>query len=174
MKTLHALQEIQSRIGSDPLPKAEYAWRGADVVISTSFAPTTEPTNGFYPEPRMVVSLHALELSWLFEALRDAFYAEGRLDGQSKIEFFGRLANAANRCLRTIDDPSAQVICGAVLHEAFAIYDEMDEGSFKSLSLAAGNEIADDYVDDALRTGFIGVENTKQFFLNRGIDIENS
>jgi hypothetical protein len=52
--------------------------------------------------PRIVVTPYALELSWLFESLRDAFYADNLLDGQSRIEFFGRRANAVDRCLKTL------------------------------------------------------------------------
>jgi len=173
MTTLQALEQIECQLASPPVPKANKAWGGADVVIALRSKPLGR-SDSFYPEPRSVVSPHALELSWLFEGLRDAFHAENRIDSQMKIEFFGRLANAANRCLRKSPSPAAQVLCAAVLHEAFAIYEEMEEGRFGSFAVAVGNEIADDYVDEALRTGFIGVENTREFFAERGIDLETT
>ena len=106
MKTLEALQHIELDFSHGRLPKAR-PWGGADVVISAR-APRKSASSDFYPEHRYVISPHAPELSWLFGALRDAFYAEKRLDGQTKIEFFGRLANAANRCLTKSPDVSAR------------------------------------------------------------------
>jgi len=119
--------------------------RRRSCVVITSTPPPKESGPGFYPEPRYVLTPYSLELSWFFQKLRDAFYAEDRIDGASKIEFFGRLANAANRYRQYATGPtSAHHLCAAVLHEAFAIYREMEEGSFKSLAVASGNEIADD------------------------------
>ena len=100
----------------------------------------------------------------MFARLRNAFYAEARLDGCSKIEFFGRLANAANRCLHREPAATAQLLCAAVLHEAFAIYDEMEDGGFEYLAVAFGNQIVDDYVDEARRSGFMSVDETMAFF----------
>jgi hypothetical protein len=108
-----------------------------------------KPKGDFYPEPRYVVTDYSFELSWLFEALRDAFYAEARLDSCSKIEFFGRLANAGNRFLRRSSLPTAHQLCAAVLHEAYAIYEEMEDGAFQCIPIAFGNEIVDDYVNEA-------------------------
>jgi mRNA interferase RelE/StbE len=172
MRTLDALRQVESYLCSEPLPKAKENWGGADVVITSKAPKVNSESGGFYPDPRFVISRHASELSWLFEALRDAFYAENRLDSQTKVEFFGQLANAANRCLAQNADSSARELCAAVLHESFAIYEEMDEGAFESLSIAIGNEIVDDYVDEALRSGFIEIKDTRKFFLERGVDLE--
>jgi hypothetical protein len=103
-----------------------------------------------------VVTEYSLELSWLFEELRDIFYSESLIDGCSKIEFFGRLANAAIRFLEKDLNITAQKLCVAVLHESYAIYEEMQDGNFKALPIAIGNEIVDDYIDEAERSGFIG------------------
>ncbi len=169
MGTLDRLCHIEGLLAGGTLPEAAHLWDGADVVIS-SRPKSDSASQSFYPAPRYVVSKHALELSTLFEALRDAF--SSRLNSQTKVEFFGRLANAANRCLGKDGSSSANKLCAAVLHEAFAIYDEMEEHTFQSFPVAIGNEIIDDYVDDALREGFIGTENTRKFFLERGVDIE--
>jgi hypothetical protein len=90
-KRLNALAYIILRrnYGSSPLIKE---WGGADVVIR-SHKPEPRSENSWYPEPRWVVTPNAKPLSKLFYNLRDAFY--GMLDGCSKIEFYGRMAEAA-------------------------------------------------------------------------------
>lgn len=171
MKTIDELHRLEQELSKERLPRARRKWGGADVVISIK--PPKRAEEGFYPEPRYVVTNHAFELSWLFEALRDAFYAEARIDSCSKIEFFGRLANAANRFLQRSTNPTAHHLCAAVLHEAFAIYEETEQGTFQCLAIAFGNEIVDDYVDEALRTGFIGTEATLAFFKSRGVEVSH-
>src|SRR4051812_48789104 len=90
------LERLASAIASGSPHRAETLWGGADVVIDTSPHPPVH--DAFYPEPRYVITRFAPELSWLFEQLRDAFTS--LLDGASKIEFFGRLALAAQEYLR--------------------------------------------------------------------------
>jgi hypothetical protein len=111
------------------------------------------------------------ELSWLFERLRDAFYAEDRLDGCSKIEFFGRLANTANRCIAQGHGKDAAALCLAVLHEAIAIHEEMEAGRFRSLGMAASNEILDDSTGAEQRTGYVSMEDTLHFLKARGPEV---
>lgn len=152
MRTIDELKRLESILEDPPLPRAITEWDGADVVI-TDKVTDKEKGGGFYPEPRYIITSHSLELSWLFEGLRDAFYAEERLDGSSKIEFFGRLANAANRCIRNSPTVSPNFLLSAVLHEAFVVYDEMEKGTFKYLGVAVGNEIADDHINNDPRTG---------------------
>lgn len=50
----------------------------------------------------------------------------------------------------------------------------MEEGIFQYLSWAFGNEIVDDYVDEALRSGFIGTEDTLAFFRERGVEVADA
>ena len=59
----------------------------------------------------------------------------------------------------------------AVLHEAFAMLDELEEGTFQCLAVAIGNTIADDFIEREEKRGFIGVEETKKFFAERGIKL---
>ncbi len=47
----------------------------------------------------------------------------------------------------------------------------MEEGTFRSLSVAVGNEIVDDYVDEAEREGFVGIEETRQFLAEKGVTL---
>lgn len=147
MKTFNELNRLRQILTAPELPRAESEWGGADVVISAKPEPPLSK-DAFYPEPRWVETPYALELSRLFEKLRDAFYAEDRIDSCSKIEFFGRLANAAIRCNgNSTQEITARLLCAAVLDEAFVMYKEMDEGTFGVLNIATDNEIADDDAD---------------------------
>jgi len=161
------LDLLSRRLLDDPLPTAE-EWGGADVVIA-SRRPETEG-GGFYPEPRYVITQSARQLSWLFYELRDTF--KGLYDGATKIEIFGRLANAAIRYQRKCGgNENQRDLLFAVLHEAFAMLDEMEEGTFQYLIVAPGNAIADDFIERAESRGFLGVEKTKEFFAKRGIEL---
>ena len=170
MTTIELLQNVAKALEASRLKRARREWGGADVVITRK-----APENiggGFYPDPRYVITEHALELSWLFVALRDAFYAESLLDSCSKIEFFGRLANAANRFLSKNTHATAHTLCSAVLHEAFAIYEEIIDGEFQCLAIVLGNEIVDDYIDERLKKGFIDIDDNIAFFKKHGVDID--
>lgn len=170
MSTINTLRESAALLNEKPIPRARRTWGGADVLITT-VAPEPPKEPSFYGDPRYVVTPLPLEVSWLFERLRDAFYAENRLDSCSKIEFFGRLASAANRCIAQGHAGNAAVLCRAVLHEAFAIHDEMEVGTFGALAVAVGSEILDDHTDDAGRNGYISVEGTVEFFKSRGLEV---
>lgn len=170
MRTIESLREAAAALSKSAIPRAERTWGGADIVVTTSPPdPPKEPS--FYGEPRYVVTPRALEVSWLIERLRDAFYAEDRLDGCSKIEFFGRLANAANRCIEQGHGEDAAALCRAVLHEALAIYDEMEDGRFGSLGIASPGEILDDHTGVTDRTGYVSMDDTIEFFRKRGLEI---
>ncbi|XHX76981.1 MAG: hypothetical protein RBJ76_21465 [Stenomitos frigidus ULC029] len=161
------LEKLSQKLISKQIPTSK-EWGGADVVV-TSQRPNAEGA-GFYPDPRYVVTPNAKQLSWLFYQLRDIF--AGLYDGTSKIEFFGRLANAARRYqTKRGEKESQQDLLFAVLHEAFAMLDEMEEGTFEYLLVASGNAIADDFIERAESRGFLGVEETKNFFAGRGIEL---
>lgn len=135
-------------------------WGGADVVI----APVSiETSGGFYPEPRTVVTQFSREVSWLFEKLRDAF--SDLLDGSSKIEFYGRLANAAKSYQQQVNGgENARDTLKSVLYQAVLMLEEMEEGTFEYLSVAIGNTILADLVEESEKSGYIGVEATREFF----------
>jgi hypothetical protein len=92
------------------------------------------------------------------------------MDGTTKIEFFGRLANAANRQIAGSENAEhADDLLDAVLHEGFAIADELEDGSFRYLDVALGNTIYDDLIEDAERQGYLTVDETTQWFSDRGL-----
>ena len=141
-------------------------WQGADVVI-TSKSPAIEE-GGFYPAPRRVVTAHASELSWLFEQVRDIFMEIDNY-GYLKEEIFGRLGNTANRFLSKNSDVNVRETLLSVMHEAFAIFEEIQDGEFKTLMVTSGNQIFDDLISESEKGGFLTVEETEAYFKDKGI-----
>jgi hypothetical protein len=141
-------------------------WQGADVVITSK--PQIMEEGGFYPAPRYVVTPHAPELSWLFEQIRDIFIEINEY-GLLKEEIFGRLGNTANRFLSKNPEANSRETLLAVLHEAFAISEEIQDGEFVTLMVASGNQILDDLISESEKGGFLTVEETKTYFNALGI-----
>ena len=48
----------------------------------------------------------------------------------------------------------------------------MEEGSFQCLTVAVGNEIIDDSVDETLRTGSIGNDSTLESLGGRAVEVQ--
>ncbi len=116
-----------------------------------------------YSKLRQIITADAKELSWLFYQLRDIFL--GLYDSTSELEFFGRLANTALRYQRiSKNDENQRDLLFAVLHEAFAVLDEMERGTFEYFLVSPGNEIVDDFIEQTKRRGFISINETKRFF----------
>ena len=136
------LKLLSETIASGNIPKAKQIWRSRDERIVHK-APE-KASDGFYPDPRYVETEYPLELSWVFFKLKDAFFAEELIDGCSKVEFFGRLANAATRAIETKTEISCPDLCRAVVQEAETIFNEMIHGEFHCLMVGFGNEIYDD------------------------------
>ncbi|MFV0387548.1 MAG: hypothetical protein ACK5NT_02240 [Pyrinomonadaceae bacterium] len=161
------LDSLSQRVNQAPIPKAEY-WGGADVCI-VSQKPESKG-GGFYPDPRYVVTEHAAQLSWLFIQLKSIFI--GLIDGISKIEFYGRLANAALRYQdKNEGNENQKDLLFAVLREAYGMLDEMEEGEFENLTFVVGNSIANDSIEPAEGRGYISVDETRKFFAERGLEI---
>lgn len=163
------LDQLADKIARNSARPARKDWGGAGVVISAQ-APTPS-TDSFYPDPRTVVTANSLYVSWLFGELKHAFRAI--IDSCTKFEFFGRLANAAVRYQSLCDGVEVRRdLLLAVLHEAFAMLDEMDKGEFAFLGVTVGNAIADDRIQRKAARGFDTVAETKKFFAARGIKLE--
>ena len=123
---------------------AGIGWGGAGVGIAAEPLPERWPDD-FYPDPRVVVTPYVRELSWLFEQLWAAF--RPLLDHMTKLEFFGRLANAAIAYhKRAGDDADVQGLLEAVLAKAGSIATEISNGTFVALSVAPGRAIAEDFM----------------------------
>ena len=89
-------------------------------------------------------------------------------DGSMRRDIVSAYAASISRVL-------SWVIVSAVVyrrsHEAFAMLDELEEGTFQFLAVAFGNTIADDFIEREEKRGFIGVEETKKFFAERGVTL---
>jgi hypothetical protein len=164
-QTISALNDLTSDVRSEKFGKSK-PWQGADVVITNEIKAFAK--DGFYPEPRYVLTPHVRELSWLFEQLRDLFID---LDGYGawKEEFFGRLGNMARRFNQKSTGAPVTSLLLAVLHEAYAIAEEMQDGEFHFLPVAIGNQIYDDLIESAERDGFLTVAETEKYFQGKGL-----
>lgn len=160
---------LLARYLSKPRLHRDSEFGGAGILFTDQ--PREAQTSTFYSPPRYVITTHFREVSWFIIGLRDIFYAEKMVNFFSKFEFFGRLGNAANRCLEENPGTGAHGLCAAVMHEAFAISEEMQVGNFHALSFAIDRGILDDHADPLLRKGFISQEDTQGFFRNLGIEI---
>jgi hypothetical protein len=105
---------------------------------------------------------------------RDAFYEEPRIDHCSKIEFFGRLATAAEACLLEQPEATAHLVCASVLCEAYAMAKQMDEGEFDFLIVGEGNQIGDEPTLPGQRTGYLSIKETIESFRVRDIQIHGT
>lgn len=131
-----ALNYLFQRLLLTPVP-TNREWNGANVVITSG--QINRASSSYYSQLRYVVTADAQELSWLFCQLQDIF--SGLYDNTSKLEFFGRLANAAWRYQSiSKDDENQRDLLFAVLHEAFAVLDEMEEDIFEYFLVWPGYE----------------------------------
>src|SRR5271166_4941521 len=126
-KTLNEkVEAITANVVAGRIGRSE-PWGGTGIVISaTPPQPRAEP--GFYRDPQYVVTPYARQLSWLFNRLRGAF--SDAIDYLSKFEFYGRLADAANR-YNIADSTESQSVEGllvAVLDEAKLMAKEFQAG----------------------------------------------
>jgi hypothetical protein len=135
------LDELATAV-SDGAIRTSRPWGGAGCVIVGE--PLPEAPDGFYPDPRVVVTPYVAELSWLFEELWAAF--RPLLDHMTKPEFFGRLGNAANNYhMHAEPDDNVQGLLEAVVTKARTIAAEIDDGTFAVLAVAPDRAIAEDF-----------------------------
>jgi hypothetical protein len=170
---MQKLHELAHLLVNPVLPRAGRYWSGEGVVIASAPLPD-HLRRPFYPRDREVLTQHALEVSYFFEVLRDDFYKEALIDQCSKIEFFGRLATAADACLLEQPDATAHFVCAAILREAYAIAKQIDESELDFLIVAEGNQIKDDRTTGGQRIGYSSIRETIGFFRESGIKIHGT
>ena len=140
-------------------------WGGADVVIGPP--PRPVPTvDGFYPDPDYVATKHHRELSWLFEQLRDLFAPY--IDFMNKYEFYGRLADSANRFISTSGDEVQQDVLQSVLHEANSLLVEFS--TFGDLQPSISRKIGDDPLENMLNNDMQDLEGSKRTLRELGLE----
>jgi hypothetical protein len=140
-------------------------WGGAGVLIGPP--PRPVPTaDGFYPDPDYVATNHHRELSWLFEQLRDLF--SPYIDFINKYEFYGRLADSANRFITKFGDETQRDVLQAVLHEADSMLVEFS--TFGDLQPTMSREIGADPLEDLLNNDFHDPEESKRILRELGFE----
>jgi hypothetical protein len=154
-------------------------WEGASVVIRRRMPKRKHDASTLIPALvgggstgyKYVITPHAAQLSWLFADLWQVFRQHPAIDGMTKFEFFGRLANASLHCQRRANgNESARDLLGAVIHEAYAIADEIEEGTFTALPVAPVGIVFDDLIERFDREAYLTVEETRRWFAERGIE----
>jgi hypothetical protein len=73
------LDELAHLLGNPVLPKASRHWSEANVVISSALQ-SEHLRRSSPPRDREVLTEHALEVSYFFEVLRDAFFEKALID----------------------------------------------------------------------------------------------
>ncbi|MCL4461880.1 MAG: hypothetical protein M1297_09280 [Nitrospirae bacterium] len=140
---------LAGRILDGDMPRSQRLWSGGGVAVVFRRPRRPEGILEWYADPRFVVTPHGFEVSRVFEELWKAF--RPLLDSVSRIEFFGRLANAVHSCgIESRREgggeshPSRKDLLLAILYEAVLIERELEEGSFGFLMISSGNENRDD------------------------------
>ena len=117
------LQKMFNILDSNsPLPRAKRLWCGARVVVTLKLQ-NIEGDFGFYPAPYEVSTPHALEVSWVFNDLRDLF--KEKLNSVNKFYFFGEIASAASRAIESDPQISAADLCRKMVQKAQEILPEL-------------------------------------------------
>jgi len=143
-------------------------WQGADVVVTNELKLGNSEVDSFYPSPRFVVTDHVSEVSWLFETLAIIFADEDNY-GAWKEEFFGRLGNMANRVIGNNQQATVSDVQLAILHESYAIYEEIQSDTHNYLLVTSGNTIYDDLIPRAVNSGFVSLQEAEDFFKLKGL-----
>jgi hypothetical protein len=143
-------------------------WQGADVVITNVLKLGNSEVDSFYPSPRFVVTDYVSEVSWLFEKLAHIFANEENY-GAWKEEFFGRLGNMANRVIGNDKNTNITDVQLAILHESYAICEEIQSDTHNYLLVTSGNTIYDDLIPRAVNSGFVSLKEAESFFKSKGL-----
>jgi len=107
-----AREDIEIKNLLENYKKTKTLWAGADVVINKSMTknlkkwvgeqPLVISLQDSFPERRVVITKHALELSWLFIQLKRLYRL--RIDYISKYDFYGELAEKAIEIINETND----------------------------------------------------------------------
>ena len=143
-------------------------WGGAEVIICET-APTEASNNSWYPEKRYVETKFVGEVSWLFIQLRNVFDKQDGF-GRWKEEFFGRLGNVITKFQTVVADASLDQILEAVVHEAYAMAEEInDYGEIETLPVTFGNAIIDDFLGTSDLSAYLGSAATLEYLKQNGL-----
>tara|TARA_B100001971_G_scaffold199108_1_gene209384 strand:+ start:137 stop:604 length:468 start_codon:yes stop_codon:yes gene_type:complete len=118
-------------------PYSRTLWTGGDVSVCLH-PPANKLRDNFFPDPDLIVTEYAHELSGMFIALRDIFYEHRLVDARNKYEFFGRLARAAQvaKGTKTSRRYSKSYMLLSVLWEAKKLHLEIESKTLNIIYFA--------------------------------------
>jgi hypothetical protein len=156
------LQVLDQAVAADEVGRSRRLWGGAGWCVVTAM-----PKSHYDESLKYVVTPHAARLSWLVRALWAA--CRPLFDSMTKFEFFGRLGNAADRYQqRAGGGENARDLLGAVVHEAYEILSEVENGRFSALPVASRGVVYDDLLPDSERDDAQSVAEFEQWMKDRG------
>jgi hypothetical protein len=157
---LHALDQA---VAAGETKSSAHLWGGAGLGIVTAL-----PDYPYDESNKYVVTPYAAPLSWLVRALWAA--CRPLLDSMTKLEFFGRLGNAAHRYQeRAGDSENARDLLGAVLHEAYDIVNDIENGHFQTLAVAPRGVVHDDLLPAAAHDDALSDAEIEEWFNEHGL-----
>lgn len=118
-------------------------WQGAGLIVSEQQPQFSN--SRFYSSPRLVVTTHAPQVSWLLERVHEIFSTnEGYWFW--KEELFGRLGNVVVARNRNFGKEDVRAVLGCLAIEAFRLARQLDAtGSIPALAITHDGHIVDDF-----------------------------
>jgi hypothetical protein len=152
------LQSLDQAVAAGEAGRARRLWGGAGLCVVTAI--TEDP---HVESVKYVVTAYASSLSWLVGELWVGCRA--LLDSMTKVEFFGRLGNAAQGYLqRAGNDASERDLLGAVVHEAYEIVSDIENGRFCALAVAPAGVVHDDLLPESAHCDAVSSAQIAQWF----------
>jgi hypothetical protein len=89
----------------------------------------------------------------------------------TKVEFFGRLGNGARRYQqRAGENQNVRDLLNAVVHEAYEIVSDIDNGRFYALPVAPPGVVHDDLLPDSAHDDALSDSDLEQWFKDSDFD----
>ena len=133
-KISYKLKKLTEAIinGEVDTSKVKRPWGGADVIIAASITkelkewlgdqPIVISKQNTIPQRRLVITEHWKELSWLFDQVK--VILADYIDYITKYDFYGSMADAANRFIENHEEYEAEELLLAALWEVRRYYHE--------------------------------------------------
>jgi hypothetical protein len=158
------LQALDQAVAAGEVGHDRRLWGGAGLGVVIAM-----PEGRYDGSIRYVVTPYAASLSWLVRALWVA--CRPLFDSMTKIEFFGRLGNAAHRYQqRAGDDARERDLLGAVIHEAYEILSDIENDRFYAVPVAPRGVIHDDLFPSAAHDDALSDSYLEQWFKDSDFD----
>lgn len=162
------LRALDQAVAAGEVGHDRRLWGGAGLGVVTAM-----PEGRYDRSDRYVVTPHAGSLSWLVRELWDA--CRPLLNSMTKIEFFGRLGNAARRYQqRAGEDARERDLLAAVVHEAYEIVSDIENGRFYALPVAPAGVVHDDLLPESAHDDAPSSAEIERWFTGHGLPDEQT